>query len=164
VVTPQLAEQLINLAALAAARQSGVLIDDATGRFSMPRRTAQRMLQALETQFPDTRSAVDVEGRKRWRLTAPPLRDLMSVSAEELAAIDLAVTSLGRLDPAHEAEDLLKLREKVMALIPRAAAHARRFEFHPTQVFEDGSDGSLVVRFEAAGHLDMAWHLYMCQC
>ena len=42
-----------------------------------------------------------------------------------------------------------------------AASHARGFEFHPTQRLEDQPDGSLIVCFEAAGHLEMAWHLYM---
>jgi predicted DNA-binding transcriptional regulator YafY len=43
---------------------------------------------------------------------------------------------------------------------PTAAAHARRFLFHPEQTFEQQADGSLIVRFEASGHLEMAWHLY----
>lgn len=43
---------------------------------------------------------------------------------------------------------------------PEAAAHARRFLFHPTQVVEDEPDGSLLVRFRASGLLEMCWHLY----
>ncbi|MET4765221.1 helix-turn-helix transcriptional regulator [Bradyrhizobium ottawaense] len=42
----------------------------------------------------------------------------------------------------------------------QAAADARQFLFHPTQVFEDQSDGSLVVRFRAGGALEMCWHLF----
>jgi predicted DNA-binding transcriptional regulator YafY len=42
----------------------------------------------------------------------------------------------------------------------RAAGHARGFEFHPDQVIEDQPDGSLIVRFRAAGWLEMCWHLY----
>ena len=44
--------------------------------------------------------------------------------------------------------------------LPAAAAQARGYVFHPTQVLEDEPDGSLTVRFKAAGHLEMAWHLY----
>lgn len=44
---------------------------------------------------------------------------------------------------------------------PKAAAHARTFEFHPLQSVEDEPDGSLSVRFAAAGHIEMAWHLYI---
>ena len=44
---------------------------------------------------------------------------------------------------------------------PHAASHARGFEFRPIQILEDQPDGSLLVRFSAAGHLEMAWHLYV---
>jgi predicted DNA-binding transcriptional regulator YafY len=40
------------------------------------------------------------------------------------------------------------------------AARAAEFRFHPTQVLEPQDDGSLIVRFNAAGWLEMAWHLY----
>lgn len=261
------------------------------------------MLRALEAQFPDAYTSIDDEGRKRWRLPSAPLRDLMTLTPEELAALDLAVETLNRSGLAGEAEQLLALREKMLALVPRskaarletdhevlleaqglaarpgprqridrkiaasiaeaikasrmievsyqardeahpsdrrlapyglltgirrylvarpdddldgqarlyvveniksaslleraftrdpafnlqafayrsfgafqnpeeygdvvwrfspdAAHHARSFEFHPSQVFEDQPDGSLIVRFQAAGHLEMAWHLYM---
>jgi predicted DNA-binding transcriptional regulator YafY len=41
-----------------------------------------------------------------------------------------------------------------------AADVAREFVFHPHQEFEEEPDGSLIVRFEACGWLEMAWHLY----
>lgn len=34
------------------------------------------------------------------------------------------------------------------------------FQFHPDQVLDGQSDGSLIVRFHAAGWLEMAWFLY----
>lgn len=43
---------------------------------------------------------------------------------------------------------------------PKAAPHAKRFVFHPTQTVEEERDGSLLVRFRASGHLEMCWHLY----
>ena len=42
---------------------------------------------------------------------------------------------------------------------PEAAATARQFLFHASQVTEDQPDGGLVVRFRAGGLLEMAWHL-----
>ena len=51
--------------------------------------------------------------------------------------------------------------EVVWRFSPRAAAHARGFEFHASQTMEDQPDGSLIVRFWASGQLEMAWHLYM---
>ncbi|WP_419182518.1 WYL domain-containing protein [Paracoccus seriniphilus] len=44
---------------------------------------------------------------------------------------------------------------------PEATATARQFVFHPDQSITEEPDGSLIVRFEASGHLEMAWHLYM---
>ncbi len=73
------AEQLLALSTLAAKRHAGVTIDDVIERFSVSKRTAQRMLRALEAQFPDTNIFTDGEGRKRWRLPSAP-RDLMSLS------------------------------------------------------------------------------------
>lgn len=50
--------------------------------------------------------------------------------------------------------------EVVWRFVAKAAAVAREFVFHPTQDMTDEPDGSLTVRFRAAGHLEMAWHLY----
>jgi predicted DNA-binding transcriptional regulator YafY len=41
-----------------------------------------------------------------------------------------------------------------------ASSVAREFVFHPRQELIDEPDGSLIVRFEASGWLEMAWHLY----
>jgi len=297
------AEQLLSLATLVAARHTGVTLDDVIERFGISKRTAQRMLRAMEAQFPDTNVTIDNEGRKRWHLPSGALRDLMSLFPEELAALDLAIETLKRSSLAVEADDLLNLREKILALVPRSkvarletdhealleaqglaarpgprqridrkiaaaiaeaikacrlleieyqsrderkprkrriapyglltglrrylvarheddpsgamrlyvveniraakvskesfvrdpsfnlqtfadrafgvfqnedeygevvwrfspktADHARGFEFHPGQVIEDQPDGSMIVRFSAAGHLEMCWHLYL---
>jgi predicted DNA-binding transcriptional regulator YafY len=116
------AEQLIALATLAAARHAGITLDDVVDRFQVSKRTAQRMLRALETQFPDALTSLDDEGRKRWRLPSAPLRDLMTLTPEELAALDLAIETLKRSGVTVEAEELLGLREKILALVPRSKA------------------------------------------
>ena len=51
--------------------------------------------------------------------------------------------------------------EVVWRFAPEAADTAREFVFHPDQRMEGAEDGALTVRFHAAGHLEMAWHLYM---
>ena len=112
----QKAEQLIDLATMAAARRYGVTLDDVGERYRVSRRTAQRMLGALETSFPETTAEFDNEGRKRWRLPSGALRDLLTLYADELAALDLAIEALGAVP---EAKTLLELREKILALVPR---------------------------------------------
>lgn len=295
----QKAEQLLELAQMATARRLGVSLDDVMEHFRCTRRTAQRMFLALERSFPDTRAGYGEDGRKRWRLAPGAMRDLLTVTPEELAGLDLAIRSMGS---SLEAQHLEALKEKILALVPRtkatrletdhaalleaqglaarpgprpradpevmaaiseaikacrvleivyqgradqtarrrrvaplgvmlglrrylvainvddsvglprsfrtdaiqtaavtadgferpedfdlqtfanrafgtyqnesefgevvwrfvpeAAGHAREFEFHPEQTFENQDDGSLIVRFHAAGHLEMCWHLY----
>lgn len=48
----------------------------------------------------------------------------------------------------------------VWRFTPEAASVARQFVFHPEQEMSEDPDGSLTVRFEASGHLEMTWHLY----
>lgn len=50
--------------------------------------------------------------------------------------------------------------EVIWRFLPEAADHARRYVFHPNQTIEAPDDGSLIVKFEASGYLEMAWHLY----
>jgi predicted DNA-binding transcriptional regulator YafY len=57
-------------------------------------------------------------------------------------------------------QDEARFGEVVWRFSPEAAPTAREFVFHPRQRLEDRPDGSLVVRFEASGWLEMAWHLY----
>jgi predicted DNA-binding transcriptional regulator YafY len=86
---------------------------------SVSKRTAQRMLRALEAQFPDTSTSTDSDGRKRWHLPSGALRDLMSLSPEELAALDIAAETLKRSGLSIEADDLLAAS---MAQISRCSA------------------------------------------
>jgi predicted DNA-binding transcriptional regulator YafY len=51
--------------------------------------------------------------------------------------------------------------EVVWKFEAKSADNARDFEFHPDQELEDQPDGSVIVRFEASGWLEMCWHLYM---
>ena len=95
----QKAEQLLTLATLVASRHAGATLDDVVQRFEAAKRTGQRMLRALEAQFPDTSVTMDDEGHKRWHLPSGALRDLMTLYPEELAALDLATESFEALGP-----------------------------------------------------------------
>lgn len=57
-------------------------------------------------------------------------------------------------------QDPKQYDEVVWRFAPHAAARAAEFSFHPDQTAELENDGSLIVRFYAAGWLEMAWHLY----
>ena len=74
-----------------------------------------------------------------------------------------------RRDPAFSLQRFAEaafgvFREPAQAVVwrfkPHAAAAAQDWLFHPTQVLELQADGSLLVRFQAGGLLEMCWHLY----
>jgi predicted DNA-binding transcriptional regulator YafY len=76
-----------------------------------------------------------------------PFRDGFSIQ-------DYAARAFGAFhDPSQ-------YREVVWRFEPGAAARAAGFRFHPHQQVEPQPDGSLIVRFRAAGWLEMAWFLY----
>ncbi len=53
-----------------------------------------------------------------------------------------------------------QLKEVVWRFKPEAAERASEFQFHPKQTLQYQADGSLIVRFTAAGWLEMSWFLY----
>lgn len=57
-------------------------------------------------------------------------------------------------------QDASQFSEVVWRFTPEAASRAAEFRFHPHQTLEYEDDGSLTVRFHAAGWLEMAWFLY----
>jgi predicted DNA-binding transcriptional regulator YafY len=50
--------------------------------------------------------------------------------------------------------------EVVLRILPKGAADALAWRFHPTQTVEQADDGSVLVRFSASGALELAWHLF----
>lgn len=113
------ADQLLELARMVGARRMGVTLDDVVERFGCVLRTAQRMMGALETVFPEVVSSFDEDGRKRWRLEGGQVRELMSLAPEELAALDLAIAELRRSGSPIEAHVLARLQDKILALVPQ---------------------------------------------
>ncbi len=57
-------------------------------------------------------------------------------------------------------QDPAQYGEVVWKFAPAAAERAAGFQFHPHQKSERQPDGSLIVSFNAAGWLEMAWFLY----
>ena len=112
------AEQLIDLARRAAGSRQGITLDDIVRHYEVSLRTAQRMCRALESIFSHTESFLDAEGRKRWRIPGGNYREFFSLSATELAAIELGVSHLERAGLEIEARALKTLRGKIVALVP----------------------------------------------
>lgn len=120
------AEQLIALARKAGAGRQGLTLDDVVIHFGVSLRTAQRMFRALEVNFPLTESYIDEDGRKRWRIPGGQYREFFSLSAEELATLDIAAGHLDRFGLTLEARTLAQVRDKVVSLLP--SNHILRIE------------------------------------
>lgn len=119
-------EQFLDLARRAAATRQGITLDDVTERYEVSLRTAQRMLRAMEQQFPSTETWLDDGGRKRWRIPGGYLREFFSVSADEVASLDLGIAHLKRKGFSVEAKALGGIRDKILALLP--SSHVARIE------------------------------------
>src|ERR1035437_550748 len=64
-------------------------------------------------------SADQSRSENRWFQTRA-LRDLLTLTSDELAALDLSIETLERNAQGIEAAELRRLREKILALVPRS--------------------------------------------
>ncbi|WP_417486611.1 helix-turn-helix transcriptional regulator [Maricaulis sp.] len=111
------AVDLLQLARMAS-NYSGVSLTEIEREFGCVRRTAQRMTQALEQVFADTEDHVDDEGIKRWRVPRRRVGEFFAPQADEVAALELALSTLEREGLAREAGQLRSLRSKIDLLMP----------------------------------------------
>lgn len=111
------AVDLLRLAMLAASRR-GICLAEIESEFGCVRRTAQRMICALEEAFPATVHSIGDDGRHYWRLPARAIASLLSPTADELVALTTGIGQLERADMLAEATRLKSLKRKVRALLP----------------------------------------------
>ncbi|ATE64596.1 helix-turn-helix transcriptional regulator [Rhizorhabdus dicambivorans] len=111
------AVDLLRLAMMSTGRR-GVCLADVEAEFGGVRRTAQRMIAALQEAFPATEHHVADDGRHYWTLPARAIAPLLSPSADELVAMAAAITELERAGMGSEAGQLRTLSRKVRALVP----------------------------------------------
>lgn len=111
------AVDLLRLAMLATARR-GICLSEVEEEFACVRRTAQRMVAALEEVFPATEHFVGDDGRHYWRVPARAIATLLSPTAEELVALTAGLTQLDRVGMNRESDQLRGLERKVRALLP----------------------------------------------
>lgn len=92
-----------------------------------------------------------------WRLDRMENVEMISAPShvpEDFSLADHAKRAFGVFQRKEEYDEV------VWRFCPEVAENARGFIFHPDQTIEENADGSLTVRFRAAGHLEMAWFLY----
>ena len=86
------------------------------------------------------------------RIDGLQVLDRAAAAPEDFSLQDYAGRSFG----IYQGE----VEEIVLQVAPEAADDALGWRFHPTQILELQADGSVMVRFQATGLLELSWHLF----
>ena len=109
-------KDIVTLAIRLQGSRLGVTLADIESEFSVSRRTAERLRDAVEWAFGPLEEADSNDGRKHWRLRSDALRRLVSVSADELGALSTAAATLERTGLREHAAKLEEVADKLRAL------------------------------------------------
>jgi predicted DNA-binding transcriptional regulator YafY len=108
---------LLELAIWMQSNREGVSIQDMMNRFSVARRTAERMRDVILDEFPQTQVRVGENNVKRWYIPQGTLKDFIQFSAEELVAFEKAIAYLQANNMDENSAVLQKILEKIRANI-----------------------------------------------
>lgn len=107
------AERLIQLALEMQAARGGLTITDIMERFDVSRRTAIRMRDAVIRAFPQADEVPSNDRTKRWRLSAGSAQIFSTITADDLATIELAAKAAENSNLTTHAEGLRALTAKL---------------------------------------------------
>ena len=110
-------EILFELAISMQGTREGFSLADICVRYSVSRRTAERMRDAIERIFPQTEQANPGEIPKRWRIPSGTLNRLIGFSAEELAHLQTAILFLKKENLGLQAHTLDGIYSKLGSLL-----------------------------------------------
>ena len=111
------AADIVRLAIRLQGTWSGLTLDDIQREFEVSRRTAERFRDAVDDVFGPLETVNTGDAKRHWRLRAPALRDMVRVSAEELAELSAAADALDRAGLGERAVMLRRLDDKLRALL-----------------------------------------------
>ncbi|MCB1379596.1 MAG: WYL domain-containing protein [Alphaproteobacteria bacterium] len=115
------ADQLVQLILELGASRIGLTVKDVMQRLEVSRRTAERLLSAAERVVPLSHAQLEGDRRKYWRLDRVPPA-LTGIDADDLAALELAVSSFARQGLEAQSGQLRKLEAKLKAQVERAVS------------------------------------------
>ncbi len=130
----QKAHDLLRLAQLAAARHKGITLPEIAQEFGVNTRTAQRMVRAMESLFPNVTYSTDSERRRWWKLHDTTMIGKQGIYDRELVALEMGIRRAEREGAHSEVEALKSLRDRLMATLP--SCNARRAEVDAEAVLE----------------------------
>lgn len=111
------AERLIQLALEMQAARGGLTICDIMEKFSVSRRTAIRMRDAVIRAFPQADEVPSLDRSKRWRLPSGTAQALAGITADDLATLEAAANVFDRTNLEVHAERVRVLSAKVRAIL-----------------------------------------------
>lgn len=112
------AVELLRLARLLQGSYCGLGIAEICRRFEVGRRTAERMLKAIQQIYPDCIESWDDDGRKRWRIPSSQTGNGDPFQAHEVATIEFAATMMERHGSSAAARTLKDIAIKIRAALP----------------------------------------------
>ena len=110
-------ENLVRLAVRLQGTPGGLTLDDIGADFSVSRRIAERMRDAVGAVFGPLDRVDTDDTKRRWRLRSDVIRRLVGVSPEELAELESAAEALGRAGIDERAVTLRELANKLRAML-----------------------------------------------
>ena len=111
------ADNLLLLAMEMQASRGGLSLPDIQERFSVGRRTAMRMRDAILRIFPFADEVATSETIRRWRIPPGTLDRLLGCTADELASLEIATNVLRRENMIEQANSLDALSAKLRAVL-----------------------------------------------
>ena len=118
------ARDILRLVDMAMSRHMGVSLREIEEEFGVAKRTAQRMTQAMHEIFGDSVSVDDTDPDRvrRWKMKSSTLAGLHLNGAEELEAIEIALSRLDEPGDVRQKQALQALRDRLLAALPSARA------------------------------------------
>ena len=110
-------ENLVRLAVRLQGTPGGLTLDDIEADFSVSRRTAERMRDAVGAAFGPLDRVDTDDTKRRWRLRSDVVRRLAGVSPEELAELESAAEALERTGIDERAGTLRELATNLRAML-----------------------------------------------
>ena len=110
-------ENLVRLAVRLQGTPGGLTLDDTEADFSVSRRTAERMRDAVGAAFGPLDLVDTDDTKRRWRLRSDAVRRLVAIAPEELAELESAASALERVGLEERAGTLRDFATKVRATL-----------------------------------------------
>ena len=110
-------QDIVRLAIRLQGSLGGLTLDDIRTDFSVSRRTAERLRDAVDAAFGPLEIVARDDNKRHWRLRSDALRRLVPVSAGELTELASAATSLERLGLEERAALVRDLATKLRATL-----------------------------------------------